>query len=200
MGGHGRARGCAPPRCAPRRSSYGANTMVRPTDCSPRPRCQTYRRCSDLDRPERDPDMSVQPRHSLLRTRTMCAAFFVFAATALIPRVAAANIQICHRPPGNPTNAHEISVSEQSIPAHIAHGDLLGACMCSSEAEPCGTGFAPCCPGSKCVPDPTGTTATCVAASSSNPMPVGGACTNSTQCDALNPCTSVGTNDSVCGG
>src|SRR5438874_4801890 len=66
-------------------------------------------------RKERDPDMSVQPRHSLVRTRTMCAAFLMFAATALIPQVAAAgNTTICHVPPGNEANAHLINVSENA--------------------------------------------------------------------------------------
>jgi hypothetical protein len=143
--------------------------------------------------------MTIDPRHPLQKTRTMCAAFLVFAAA--LPRVAAAaNTTVCHRPPGNAQNAHELIVSENAIAAHIGHGDILGACTCSTETEPCGASFAPCCAGLKCVPDASGTTASCVAATSSNPLPVGGACTNSTQCDATHPCTSVGTNDSVCGG
>jgi len=47
----------ARPAMGARRSNYGANTMAWPADCFPRSRCQTYRRCSDLDRQERDPDM-----------------------------------------------------------------------------------------------------------------------------------------------
>jgi hypothetical protein len=146
--------------------------------------------------------MTLDPRRPLPKTRTMCTAFLMFAAIAGIPRVAAAvaNTTVCHRPPGNPTNARDITVNETALPAHLAHGDLLGGCVCNPEATPCGPTFAPCCPGTKCVPDPTGTTASCVATSSSNPMPVGGACTSSAQCDALNPCTSIGTNDSICGG
>src|SRR2546429_1478794 len=101
--------------------------MARPADCSPRSRCQTYGRCSGFDRQERDPDMSVQPRHSLLRTRTMCAAFLVFAAIALIPQVAAATtVPWCHRPPGNPANAHVINIPEAAVAAHIMHGDFPG--------------------------------------------------------------------------
>jgi hypothetical protein len=37
-------------------------------------------------------------------------------------------IDICHIPPGNPANAHTINVSVRAIPAHLAHGDSLGAC------------------------------------------------------------------------
>lgn len=37
-------------------------------------------------------------------------------------------VVICHRPPGNPENAHTISVSQNAVPAHLAHGDTLGPC------------------------------------------------------------------------
>ena len=30
--------------------------------------------------------------------------------------------------PGNPENAHTIEVSLSALPAHLAHGDSLGAC------------------------------------------------------------------------
>lgn len=35
---------------------------------------------------------------------------------------------ICHIPPGNPNNAHTISVGNGAVPAHLAHGDYLGPC------------------------------------------------------------------------
>jgi hypothetical protein len=37
-------------------------------------------------------------------------------------------VLICHRPPGNPGNAHTISVPPSAVPAHLAHGDTLGPC------------------------------------------------------------------------
>jgi len=37
-------------------------------------------------------------------------------------------ITICHIPPGNPNNPQTIEVASPSLPAHIAHGDTLGAC------------------------------------------------------------------------
>jgi hypothetical protein len=37
--------------------------------------------------------------------------------------------KICHIPPGNPDNAHTITVGSQSaVQAHLAHGDTLGKC------------------------------------------------------------------------
>lgn len=37
-------------------------------------------------------------------------------------------VQICHVPPGNPAKAHTIRVGESAVPAHLAHGDILGGC------------------------------------------------------------------------
>jgi hypothetical protein len=37
-------------------------------------------------------------------------------------------VTICHRPPGNPENAHTIIVGSRSVRAHMAHGDTLGVC------------------------------------------------------------------------
>src|SRR5690348_4127706 len=48
-----------------------------------------------------------------------------------------AKVDICHIPPGNPANAHTISVAPSAVPAHLAHGDTIGDC---SGAEPAGTG------------------------------------------------------------
>ncbi|MBU2938697.1 hypothetical protein KO494_03995 [Lacinutrix sp. C3R15] len=37
-------------------------------------------------------------------------------------------VTICHIPPENPSNYHEITVSVHAICAHIAHGDLISTC------------------------------------------------------------------------
>lgn len=37
-------------------------------------------------------------------------------------------VQICHIPPGNPANAHTITVGADAVAAHLAHGDSLGPC------------------------------------------------------------------------
>ena len=34
-------------------------------------------------------------------------------------------ITICHVPPGNPSNCHEITVSLNALQAHLDHGDAL---------------------------------------------------------------------------
>jgi hypothetical protein len=35
---------------------------------------------------------------------------------------------MCHYPPGNPENRHEICVGNAAVPAHLAHGDSSGNC------------------------------------------------------------------------
>ena len=37
-------------------------------------------------------------------------------------------VTICHFPPGNPANAHTITISVNALPAHLAHGDFIGSC------------------------------------------------------------------------
>jgi hypothetical protein len=41
-------------------------------------------------------------------------------------------ITVCHVPPGNPGNCHEISVSLNALQAHLDHGDNL---VCNSADE-----------------------------------------------------------------
>ena len=37
-------------------------------------------------------------------------------------------IEICHVPPGNPDNAHTLSISVNAIKSHLAHGDYIDEC------------------------------------------------------------------------
>jgi|GEM_PF-2405401 len=52
----------------------------------------------------------------------------VFALTASVAWAGNAKVQVCHVPPGNPTNFHTITISDDALSAHLAHGDLLGSC------------------------------------------------------------------------
>lgn len=48
-------------------------------------------------------------------------------------------VLVCHVPPGNPANAHTICISENGVPAHLAHGCHLGECA----SVPDSSGYAP---------------------------------------------------------
>ncbi|MEQ9029208.1 MAG: hypothetical protein RLP44_10890, partial [Aggregatilineales bacterium] len=37
-------------------------------------------------------------------------------------------VTVCHIPPGNPANAHEITIGASAVSAHLAHGDSVGPC------------------------------------------------------------------------
>ncbi len=37
-------------------------------------------------------------------------------------------VDVCHIPPGNPSNYHTININENAVPAHLGHGDILGDC------------------------------------------------------------------------
>ena len=44
-------------------------------------------------------------------------------------------VDVCHIPPGNPENAHTITISENALDAHLEHDDQLGECEPSSSGE-----------------------------------------------------------------
>ena len=50
---------------------------------------------------------------------------FVSTASMAAP---APKVEICHIPPGNPDNIHTLTVSENALSAHLAHGDTCGPC------------------------------------------------------------------------
>ena len=71
----------------------------------------------------------------------------VISLMAFIPVNAAQEekVTICHLPPGNPANSQTITVGAAAVPAHLAHGDYLGACE-APPPPPCGHDNEPACP------------------------------------------------------
>ena len=63
-----------------------------------------------------------------------CIAVAVFYGTDAVAQ--GANVDVCHIPPGNPENAHTITISENAVNAHLDHGDQLGACESEPPVEP----------------------------------------------------------------
>jgi hypothetical protein len=66
-------------------------------------------------------------RRSLLLTLT---AFLFAVSTAMAAH--AQKVPLCHIPPGDPANAHTISVAPSALDAHLAHGDYVGECASSN--------------------------------------------------------------------
>lgn len=67
------------------------------------------------------------------RIRILMIAAIIGVAMLMVPTMPASakqvKVTICHVPPGNPANAHTITVAAPAVAAHLAHGDTLGACM-----------------------------------------------------------------------
>lgn len=53
---------------------------------------------------------------------------FTIAGYATKKNQANLKVIVCHIPPGNPANAHDIEISINALPAHLAHGDIEGGC------------------------------------------------------------------------
>jgi hypothetical protein len=47
-------------------------------------------------------------------------------------------VTVCHIPPGNPANAHTITVGAPAVRAHLRHGDTRGACESTDAGTPDG--------------------------------------------------------------
>jgi hypothetical protein len=76
-----------------------------------------------------------------MRTSILVIAVFaigLISLTALRTGDEGPKVTICHIPPGNPENAHAITISINALPAHLAHGDSEGACdtQCTLETDP----------------------------------------------------------------
>jgi hypothetical protein len=128
-------------------------------------------------------------------------ATLLFVFLALSAPAWAAKVQICHLPPGNPSNFHTITVNENALQAHLAHGDLAGPCSahcsqlcddgnaCTIDAcdasERCELNHPPvnCDDGNLCTTDSCSPTAGCA----SDPV----TCTDSSLCtiDSCDPLT-----------
>ena len=53
----------------------------------------------------------------------VCSIVSLFVSAAMAQSV---RVEICHIPPGNPANAHTITISENAVQSHLDHGDSLG--------------------------------------------------------------------------
>lgn len=71
---------------------------------------------------------TIKPKKLLTAAVALIAAFTSVVMVATTAKGGDGRVTICHIPPGNEDNAHEIVVSSNAVNAHLQHGDLLGAC------------------------------------------------------------------------
>lgn len=110
-----------------------------------------------IDNPHLDaPSLSVCPIPPIV---VAACAFFAGAIVLASPASAAPapKVQVCHIPPGNPDNFHTITISENALEAHLAHGDMEGSCndMCDilcSDNDRCTVDYEGKCEETGCFP------------------------------------------------
>ncbi len=158
--------------------------------------------------------MRVPTGSTLSRSAQGLVVWAALVATllgAVVASAASTKVQICHRPPDDPSNYQTITVSETALPAHLAHGDYAEACesacanlcddgnLCTSDAG----SFDPTTDRCICSHEPVNcddtnacTTDTCDPAQGCVNIPVvgaacddGQACTGPDICDASGTCT-----------
>ena len=96
--------------------------------------------------------MKIDSRDALLKAGLALLAFVaVIARPDAAPAQTADKVTVCHIPPGNPANAHTISVDAAAVPAHLGHGDTLTPCeICLGAGDACGGANGNCCAGNIC--------------------------------------------------
>jgi hypothetical protein len=98
-----------------------------------------------------------------LRFTMLVAVLAMFGAMTV---QAAVRVQVCHRPPGNfgtsgiTDNFHTITVPDQLLSKHLAHGDIAGSCSQScdtlcDDGDACTQDYAGDCEESGCLTSPT---------------------------------------------
>jgi slime mold repeat-containing protein len=99
-------------------------------------------------------------------------------------------VTLCHRPPGNAQNRHQIRVAEASVDAHMKHGDQIGPC--DSGCEP---GGPTCDDGNPCTADECRPDGSCQHTAVN--CDDGNACTTDL-CDSTTGCLSIPSDGGPC--
>ncbi|MCH8319012.1 MAG: T9SS type A sorting domain-containing protein, partial [Bacteroidetes bacterium] len=74
---------------------------------------------------------SAERQITLTVTRFGCVASVIATVNINNPvgcQSEAHKVRVCHIPPGNPGNAHEICIDKNAVKAHLKHGDCIGSC------------------------------------------------------------------------
>jgi hypothetical protein len=68
-------------------------------------------------------------RKLILLLAACCICSIGWSAPANCPTPEVFKVKVCHIPPDDPLNKHEITITSNSMSAHLAHGDTVGACV-----------------------------------------------------------------------
>lgn len=71
-------------------------------------------------------------KNTLIRTTMVAALVAVSGAFSSFTNTTNNRITICHIPPGNPGNCHEITISMNALQAHLGHDDTF---YCTNEDQ-----------------------------------------------------------------
>src|SRR5687768_17576381 len=71
-------------------------------------------------------------KNTLIRSVMITALIAVSGALSSFTNTANNKITICHIPPGNPGNCHEITISINALQAHLGHDDTF---YCTSQDQ-----------------------------------------------------------------
>lgn len=126
------------------------------------------------------------------------AACALIAVTALPAAPASAGpapkVEVCHIPPGNPANFHTITISENALAAHLAHGDMEGPCkeichiLCSDNNR-CTIDYEGNCEETGCLPLDDRPPVNC---------DDGDVCTEDESCDPIEGCANAPQPGNIC--
>ena len=73
--------------------------------------------------------LSNEPTRLLMRGALVVAVVLGAITLPLTAQAKGEKVTICHIPPGNPANAHTITISVSALQTHIdQHGDTVGEC------------------------------------------------------------------------
>jgi cysteine-rich repeat protein len=93
----------------------------------------------------------------MLKRIAICCRVFLPAVLLASAAYAEERVTLCHYPPGNSNNPHNIVVGDAAVNAHLRHGDQIGPCPTGCQVDP-----SICDDGNACTSDSCDENTVCV--------------------------------------